>query len=231
MDLAKIENVFINLKKEVEKFGKEISIVVVTKYVYDIVVLSKLADIGIKDIAENYIQHMEYKYKELKNKNFPIEKYNWHFIGHLQKNKVKKAVAISYLIQSVDSVELAKKINLEGEKINKIQECLLELKVSQEETKFGIDEENIYKINDEIYSLNLKNIKIIGLMTMAPYFKNPEFTRPYFKKAYNIFCEIKKKYNDFRILSMGMSNDYKVALEEGTNMLRIGSLLFGHNLS
>ncbi|MCS7231191.1 MAG: YggS family pyridoxal phosphate-dependent enzyme [Elusimicrobiota bacterium] len=215
------------LKKEVEKLNKEAIIVVVTKYLSDVSVISKLVEVGVVDFGENYAQKLEEKINLLNVSNNIIR---WHFIGHLQRNKVKKVVPVCHLIQSLDSIELAQKINLEAQKQNKIQKCLIELKVSQEETKFGIKEEELYKTLDEILNLRLNNLEIEGIMTMAPYFEDPSFTRPYFKKAYNIFCSVKNTYKDkfknFKILSMGMSNDYKIALEEGSNMIRIGSLLF-----
>lgn len=225
MDIKEIEKRFLNLKKEIETFGRDIKIVVVTKYLKDIDILASLAKIGITDIAENYAQEMLFKYNQLQQKDINIF-YKWHFIGHLQKNKVKKILPLTYLIQSIDSVELAYKVNEEAKKISKVQDCLLELKVSFESTKFGIKEEEIYEVVERIK--NLKNIRLLGLMTMAPYYEDPSFTRPFFKKAYNVFENIKKnfEFEDFNILSMGMSNDYKVALEEGSNMLRIGSLLF-----
>jgi len=226
MNFEEVRDRFFKLKSEIEHFGKDIKIVVVTKYVSDLEIISRLAEIGVEDIGESYAQEMDYKYKELKDKNFPVEKYKWHFIGHLQRNKVKKVVPISYLIQSVDSVELLEKINLEAKKINKVQNCLLEIKTSQEPTKFGIEEEKIYEVAEKILLLNLSNVSICGLMTMAPYFENPQDTRPYFKKAYKVFCDLRKKIENFDILSMGMSNDYIIALEEGANMIRVGSLLF-----
>ncbi len=226
MDINTIAKRFFKLKKEVENYDKHVKIVVVTKYVEDVNILKGLFEIGIIDIAENYAQKMEYKFNALKQKNFTAEKYNWHFIGHLQKNKVKKVLPIVEIVQSIDSIELAKKINQEASSLNKVQKCLIELKISEEETKFGVQEDKIYNFVEELNCMNTQNIKICGLMTMAPYFENPEYTRSYFKKAYKIFSEIKKNIKDFEILSMGMSNDYKVALEEGSNMIRIGSLLF-----
>lgn len=187
MNFEEIKDRFFKLRNEIEQFGRDIRIVVVTKYVSDLDVISKLSEIGVVDIGENYAQEMEYKYKELKNKNFPVDKYKWHFIGHLQKNKVKKVVPISCLIQSVDSVELLEKINLEAQKFNKVQNCLLELKVSDEPTKFGIEEEKIHQVVEKIILLGLSNISICGLMTMAPYFENPEDTRHYFKKHIRYF--------------------------------------------
>ena len=225
LDISQIQKNFEKLKQEVEKFSKDIRIVVVTKYVDNVEIVKKLADIGVTEIGENYAQNLVYKYEYLKSdgshKNFV-----WHFIGHLQKNKVKKVVPIVDLIQSLDSVELAQKIDAEAKKYNKVQKCLIELKVSEEKTKYGVTKDEMFKFVDNILSLNLTNIKLVGLMTMAPFFENSQQTRPFFKQAYEIFKFLQQKIVGFDILSMGMSNDYKIALEEGANMLRIGSLLF-----
>lgn len=215
------------LRKEVENFGDNIRIVVVTKYVENVELIGKLVQCGIKEIGENYVQQMVKKYNDLLSKNFLPSSYIWHFIGHLQKNKVNKLLPIVDCIQSVDSIELAEKINSTSEKLNKNCECLIELKISEEETKFGVKEDEIFKFAEKLTQHKFSNIHIVGLMTMAPYFEQVECVRPYFKKAYKIFCELKKYFgSNFNILSMGMSNDYRIALEEGANMIRIGSLLF-----
>lgn len=231
VSIQQVKERYLKLVEEVKSFSKEVKIVVVTKYVDDVGLIAQLKDVGITDIAESYAQQMEKKCQKLKELNFPLETYRWHFVGHLQRNKVKKVVPIATLIQSLDSVELAQKINSVCGSLNKIQECLVELKVSEEQTKFGVEEKDIKSFVEELLKLKLENIKLVGLMAMAPYFDNPEHTRPYFKKAYKVFEEIKSSYKnelkDFNILSMGMSNDYKIALQEGANMIRIGSLLFG----
>ncbi len=224
-DISQIQKKFQQLKQEVNMFSQNVKIVVVTKYVEDVEIIKKFREIGITDIAENYAQSLVNKYEHLQQ-NGLHKNFVWHFIGHLQKNKVKKVVPICDLIQSLDSIELAQKIDSEAKKINKVQKCLVELKVSEEPTKYGISAQEIYKFIEELLNMNFQNIKLVGLMTMAPYFEDPQKTRPYFKQAYKIFCEIRKKIDGFDILSMGMSNDYKIALEEGANMLRIGSLLF-----
>lgn len=215
------------LTKEVEKFGKDIRIVVVTKYVDDVELIVKLAECGVKEIAESYAQEMVKKYNEFLSNNRLPSVFKWHFVGHLQKNKVNKVLPIVEYIQSVDSLELTEKINLTAQKLNKVCKCLIELKVSEEESKFGVKEENIFEFVNSLISKKFENVDFVGVMCMAPYFDQPELTRPYFKKAYKIFCELKKYFgSNFNILSMGMSNDYRIALEEGSNMLRIGSLLF-----
>lgn len=209
--------------------GKNVSIVAVTKtFGADCIESAMLY--GINDIGESKIQEALPKFDVLSNKkNFKnIKK---HFIGHLQSNKAKKAVLNFDLIQSLDSKELAENINRHAENINKIQDCLLELKVSQEETKYGISKEYIEDLY--IYCIEkCKNIKICGIMTIAPYFDNKEKSRPYFKAAYNIFTDLKNQFDnkDFLILSMGMSDDFEIALQEGANMVRIGSALFGERI-
>lgn len=215
------------LKKEVEKFGKNIRIVVVTKYVDDVDLIFQLSRCGVEEIAESYAQQMLKKYNEFQLKNYSPSIFRWHFVGHLQKNKVNKVLPIVEYVQSVDSLELAEKINQTAQRLNKVCKCLIELKVSQEESKFGVKEEYIFEFVENLVAKRLSNVQFVGVMAMAPYFEQPELTRPYFKKAYKIFCELKKYFDsNFDIVSMGMSNDYRVALEEGSNMLRIGSLLF-----
>ena len=179
----------------------------------------------IFDIAESKIQEALPKFEVLSNNLNGINK---HFIGHLQSNKAKKAVLNFDLIQSLDSIELANVINRYAKEINKIQKCLIELKVSNEETKYGVSKEKIVEIY-EYCIRNCENIKICGIMTIAPYFENKEQVRPYFKTANNIFLDIKNKVNDnnFKILSMGMSDDFEIAIEEGSNMVRIGTSIFG----
>lgn len=230
INLVEISKKFNLLLKEVVSFG-EVKVVLVTKYVSDSTVLVKLSDIGVTDLAENYAQNLEKRFSDFCSLNEDFYKYNWHFIGHLQSNKVKKVVPKVVLIQSVDSFSLLAKIDEESKSINKVQSCLLELKVSEEETKFGIKEDDICKVLDENVRARFQNVEIVGLMTMAPYFEDKELARPYFKRARWVFENIKSLYKDklqnFKWLSMGMSNDYLVALEEGANMIRIGSKIFG----
>lgn len=179
----------------------------------------------IFDIAESKIQEALPKFEVLSNS---INGINKHFIGHLQSNKAKKAVLNFDLIQSLDSIDLAKDINRHAKDIGKVQKCLIELKVSNEESKFGASKETVSAIYDYC-SLNCPNILICGIMTIAPYFEDKELVRPYFKTANNIFLDIKNKVNNdnFKILSMGMSGDFEVAIEEGSNMVRIGTSIFG----
>ncbi|MDR1695921.1 MAG: YggS family pyridoxal phosphate-dependent enzyme [Endomicrobium sp.] len=177
---------------------------------------------GIKHIGESRIQEALPKFGRLGENLDGITK---HFIGHLQSNKAKKAVENFDLIHSLDSLDLAEDISRHAKNINKIQNCLIEIKVSGEASKSGVAPEKA----EEFYSqcLKLPNILIKGLMTITPVLENPEDARIYFKRVYDLFCGLKKDNADFNILSMGMSGDYKTAVEEGANMVRIGSAVFG----
>jgi len=176
---------------------------------------------GIEIIGENYVQEAE-EIKELKGK------VKIHCIGHLQTNKVKKAVEIFDMIETVDSIKIAKEIDKRCEDINKIMPILIEVNSGKESNKDGCMPEDIKPLIKEISQL--KNIKIKGLMTMAPYFKDVEKDRPYFKLTKKLFDEIKTLNISgvgMEILSMGMTHSYKIAIEEGANMVRIGTKIFG----
>lgn len=178
-------------------------------------------DSGIKIIGENYVQEALSKYKE-------IENVQWHLIGHLQRNKVKDAVKIFDCIQSVDSLRLAEEINKQCEKINKTMPILIEVNIGGEESKYGINPDKTADLVAQI--AELPNVHVEGLMTMEPYFDDPDNARPYFRQMKQLFENIKsmKIPNvNLNTLSMGMSNSYKVAIEEGSNMVRIGTKLFG----
>ncbi|MCM8797465.1 MAG: YggS family pyridoxal phosphate-dependent enzyme [Candidatus Omnitrophica bacterium] len=180
---------------------------------------------GITDIGENRVQEAILKYKELKTAGYKLRN---HMVGHLQTNKVKDAVRIFDLIHSVDSLRLAQAIDKEAAKIGKVQDILIEVKTSPEATKFGVPYEGVFGFIKEVSQL--KNITIRGLMTIAPLTDNPQKARPYFKKL----RELKDEINGLRItncnlqiLSMGMTDDFEVAIEEGADMLRLGRVIFG----
>ncbi len=177
---------------------------------------------GIKMVGENYVQEAEEAYEMVGNKA------KWHFIGRLQKNKVKKAVKIFDMIETVDSVEIAREIDKRCQQIGKVMPILVEINSGEEEQKSGVLPPDAERLIREISGL--KNIKVMGLMTMGPRFGNPEDSRPYFIKTREIFDRIKKlglANVEMRYLSMGMTNSYKVAIEEGANIVRIGTKLFG----
>ena len=172
-------------------------------------------NLGIKDFGENYVQELTTKMDTLP------KDIKWHMIGHLQTNKVKDLVKRNiYLIQSVDSLKLAKEINKEAIKNNKKVNILIEVKTSSEESKTGLPPEELDNLIKEVKEL--KNINLLGLMTIGPNTENEEEIR----KAFKLLKEQKDKYN-LNILSMGMTNDYKIAISEGSNLIRIGTKIFG----
>ncbi|HEY86577.1 MAG TPA: YggS family pyridoxal phosphate-dependent enzyme [Dehalococcoidia bacterium] len=177
---------------------------------------------GVKIIGENYVQEAEGSYEVIGNK------VKWHFIGYLQKNKVKKAVRLFDMIETIDSVDLATEIDKRCAQIGKIMPVLIEINSGREKQKSGVLPENTEQLVREIS--HLQNIKVTGLMTMGPRFGNPENSRPYFVETKMIFDRMKKlnlPNVEMRYLSMGMTNSYKIALEEGANMVRIGTKIFG----
>jgi len=177
---------------------------------------------GVKIIGENYVQEAERAYELVGNRA------KWHFIGHLQRNKVKKAVRIFDMIETVDSVEIAQEIDKRCAQIGKIMPVLIEINSGREKQKSGVFPENTEQLIKEISTL--QNIRVTGLMTMGPRFGNPEDSRPYFVETKKLFEWIKKlnlPNIEMRYLSMGMTNSYKIALEEGANIVRIGSKIFG----
>ena len=176
---------------------------------------------GVLDFGENKIQEAASHYEILKDK--PLK---WHFIGHLQTNKVKEAVRIFDLIHSVDSLRLAEEINQQAAKINKLQDILLEVNVSVEASKFGLKPDETIGLMRQI--AGLKNIRVCGLMAMAPLVDDPEKVRPYFKrlKELSAISFQLSAFSHQQILSMGMSDDFEVAIEEGATLVRLGRVIF-----
>ena len=177
---------------------------------------------GIKIIGENYVQEAESAFGIIGNKA------KWHFIGHLQKNKVKKAVKIFDTIETIDSLELAELLNGACLKENKTISVLIEVNSGREKQKFGVLPEEAQALIEKISKL--KNIKVMGLMTMGPMAGDPKDAQPYFVETKKLFEKIKAlniENVEMKYLSMGMSNSYKIAIEEGANLVRIGSSIFG----
>ena len=177
---------------------------------------------GVKIVGENYVQEAERAYEVMGGRA------KWHFIGHLQKNKVKKAVRLFDMIETVDSVEIAREIDKRCAQIGKVMPVLIEVNSGREKQKAGVLPENVEQLAREISAF--QQIKVMGLMTMGPRFGNPEDSRPYFVETKKIFEKIKRlnlPNIEMKYLSMGMTNSYRVALEEGANIVRIGSKLFG----
>ncbi len=184
--------------------------------------IQEAVDAGVKIIGENYVQEAERAFKVIGRRA------KWHLIGPLQRNKAKKAVEIFDMIETVDSVRIAREIDKRCRVIGKIMPVLIEINSGREEQKAGIFPEDALELIREISGLS--NIKIMGLMTMGPRFGNPEDSRPYFVETRKIFEKIKPlnlPNVKVQYLSMGMTNSYKIAIEEGANMVRIGTLIFG----
>jgi len=210
-----------NAALKVNRNPEEIKLVAVTKTA-TIEQIKKAISTGIKIIGENKVQEAKEKYQILST---DIE---WHLVGHLQTNKVKYAIEIFDLIHSVDSIKLAKEIDKRSLQFGMITNVLVEVNVSGEETKYGIKPDEVKLFLKEISEFS--RIKVRGLMTIAPMAEDTEEVRPYFRKLRELFKEIKiKSIKNIKMdyLSMGMTEDFEVAIEEGANMVRIGRGIFG----
>jgi pyridoxal phosphate enzyme (YggS family) len=199
--------------------AKKVLLVAVSK-TRSIEEIKELYDLGQRDFGENYVQEMTEKTKQL-----PSD-IRWHFIGHLQTNKVKLIVPFVQLMHGIDSLKLLKEINKEAIKLEKKVDCLLQVHIAQEETKFGFDEKELIELSwDEIKAMN--GIHVTGLMGMASFSDNMDKVRLEFRTLKSIFDQLKKKDQSLNAISMGMSADFRIAIEEGSTMVRIGTLLFG----
>jgi pyridoxal phosphate enzyme (YggS family) len=226
-----LENTSIILKKishaamRAGRNPEEIKLIAVTKTVNEDMI-RKAVDIGLRIFGENRVQEAKQKIQLLQEYfikcHFNIQ---WHLIGHLQKNKVKFAVQLFDLIHTLNSLELAEEINKYAERTGKIQKVLIQVKLSDEATKHGIAQGGLSGLLDGIKSL--KYIELLGLMTMPPYFQDPEGARPYFRRLREIRDFINSEGHYLPELSMGMSNDFQVAIEEGATLVRIGTAIFG----
>lgn len=206
-----------------EKSGRnreDILLLAVSKTV-DIPRIKEAVELGLSDLGENKPQEINWKY-------FEIENVKWHQIGHLQTNKVKYVIDKVCLIHSVDSLKLAQEISKRAAAKNINMEVLVEVNIAGEKAKHGVAPESAEELAVEISKL--ENISVSGLMTVAPFVENPEENRKYFNQMRKLFVDIKNKnYNNINMkyLSMGMTNDYEIAIEEGANIVRIGTGLFG----
>ncbi len=211
-----------SIKKELD--AKQVTLVAVskTKPAEDIVALFEL---GQRDFGENYVQELVDKHAQLP------KDIRWHFIGHLQSNKVKYIAPFVHLIHGVDSLKLLKEINKEAAKNNRVIDLLLQVHIAQEETKFGMDAEELNTTIADFENLKMTNVRICGLMGMASFSDDLEKVRGEFRNLKMLFNKSADKFtihnSPFTVLSMGMSGDYQLAIEEGSTMVRIGSLLFG----
>lgn len=199
----------------------EVKLVAVTKN-HPVEAMQKVLDEGVHDVGENRIQEAVQKYRTLEREAC------WHLIGHLQTNKAKQAVEHFDLIHSVDSEHLARVLNKEAEKIGKVQKILVQVNLAKEESKSGLYEEELLGIMQKIDTF--ANLRILGLMCMAPNYENVEECRPIFRKMHEIFQHVKEidwQMANITYLSMGMTHDYEIAIEEGANIVRVGTAIFG----
>lgn len=221
-----IENVQNRIKRAAEKVGrdaKEIKLVTVTKTV-DVNRIKEAVEAGLRIFGENRVQEAQKKVASYELR-VPSGKIEWHFIGHLQTNKAKYAVQLFDMIHSIDSTALAEELNKQAAKINKIQDALIEVKLSEEETKHGVPKNELMELIES--TKDMKNLNILGLMTIPPFFDDAEKTRPYFRRLRELRdVAVKNGYN-LPELSMGMSRDFEIAIEEGATMVRIGTAIFG----
>ncbi len=226
MLLHNIKEVYKRISHAAMRAGRspgEVKLIAVTKAVGVEAVVESI-DIGLRDFGESRVQAAQEK--------IPLIKFRvrhsavvWHLIGHLQKNKAKAAVELFDIIHSVDSIELAGVLDRHAGKMMKTQKILLQVKLSDEESKYGILKENIIRSIKDIQAM--KGLKIEGLMTIPPFFEDAEMARPYFRELRKIRKEAESTGFELPELSMGMSNDFEVAIEEGATMVRIGTAIFG----
>jgi PLP dependent protein len=224
--LNNLKEIYRKMAHAAMKVGREpseVTLIAVTKTV-DVDLIRRAVDIGLRVFGENRVQEAQGKVRsdELSVMN---ERIRWHLIGHLQKNKVKVAVELFDLIQSVDSFELAEIISKQAESVNKTQRILLQVKLSDEENKYGISKDNLSSLVERTCSM--RNLKVEGLMTIPPFFDDAEKVRPYFRELRTLRDGLEKSGFKLPELSMGMSGDFEVAIEEGATMVRVGTAIFG----
>lgn len=200
------------------------TLIAVTKTI-DISRINEVISLGIKDIGENKVQEIESKYNDIE------KEVNWHMIGHLQSNKVKHIIDKVQLVHSLDRISLAEEIQKRASNKGIIIEVLIQVNIAEEESKFGLKYEQVIPFIEKVKEY--ENIRIMGLMTVAPYVENSEEVRFVFRQLKELFDEVEtKNYKNvvMKYLSMGMTNDYEVALEEGSNMIRLGTGIFGKRI-
>lgn len=209
------------IEKAAHRAGRdpdEIKLVAVSKTV-EVERVREAIEAGVSILGENYVQEAQKKIKEIGR---PV---SWHFIGHLQSNKAKYAVSLFDMIHSVDSIALAEELNRRAEKDGRAMDVMIEVNISGEVTKFGIEEERAFDIARKVH--DLKNLSFMGLMTMPPYFDDPELSRPYYIRLRELKEKMIREGIPLRELSMGMSNDFEIAIEEGATFVRVGTAIFG----
>lgn len=220
-NLAYVEANIQRVCKEKQISREDVTLIAVSK-TKPVEMLQEIYDAGCREFGENKVQELVDKYEVLP------KDIHWHMIGHLQRNKVKYIIGKVALIHSVDSLRLAETIEKESAKKNLVTDILIEVNMAREESKFGVLPEEIFDLLEELSKM--KHIHVKGLMTVAPFVDNPRKNSDIFAKMHKLSVDIESKNIDniiMSILSMGMTNDYEVALEEGANMIRVGTAIFG----
>lgn len=220
-NLQEVERKILEACEKAGRAREDITLIAVSK-TKPVPMLKEIYDLGIRDFGENKVQELTDKAPQLPND------LRWHMIGHLQRNKVKQVIDKAVLIHSVDSVRLAKAIEAEAAKKDIIVQILLEVNVAEEDSKFGLKVNEVLPAIEEIAAM--PHVRIKGLMTIAPFVENPEENRTIFAQLQKLSVDIAEKNIDnvsVDILSMGMTNDYQVAIEEGATMIRVGTGIFG----
>ena len=224
--LDNIKNIYRKISSAAIRSGRDplaVKLIAVTKTV-DVERIKEVMDLGLRVFGENKVQEAKEKILNIRSQISDCD-IEWHMIGHLQRNKAKTAVQLFALIHSLDSAELAALLNKHAENAGKIQRVLIEVKLSEEETKHSIAKEHLM---DFIRSVSaMKHLKLEGLMTMPPFFDMPEKARPFFKELRELRDKAEKEGYRLPELSMGMTNDYEMAILEGATMVRIGTGIFG----
>ncbi len=221
-NLEIVSNKVAQAAKKAGRNPEDVTLIAVSK-TYPIENIEEAIECGYRNFGENHVQELVSKYE---NVSTPV---NWHLIGHLQTNKVKYIVDKVALIHSVDSVKLAKEIEKQAAKHDIVVNILLEVNVANEESKYGFKVDEVMDAVKEISMM--PHIRVKGLMTVAPFVANPEENRGIFRQLFDLSVDIQKQKLDnidIDTLSMGMSNDYEVAIEEGATMVRVGTAIFGH---
>ena len=225
MDLRRrLENVKDRINKAALKCSRDpesIHLVAVSKNIPASRVREAI-EVGVTTLGENYVQEARSKFNLLGTYSV-----SWHFIGHLQSNKAKYAVRLFDLIHSVDTLKLARELNKHAKKVNKIQDILIQINISKEQSKSGSDIENAANLIEDI--VLFENLSVKGLMAMPPFFNDSEKARPYYIALRNLRAQIQRAFPEVVLneLSMGMTGDFEVAIEEGATLVRIGTAIFG----
>jgi pyridoxal phosphate enzyme (YggS family) len=221
-----IKNIYVRISRSAMRAGRgpeEVRLVAVTKTV-GADTIRRAVEAGLREFGENRVQEARNKVFDLTSL-VPDSRIIWHLVGHLQKNKAKAAVEMFDLIHSVDSVGLAEVLNGHAARQEKVQRVLVQVKLAPEETKYGIERKDVFRCLEML--AGMKNLKTEGLMTIPPFFDDPGKSRPYFRQLRDIREEAEEKGFVVKELSMGMTNDFEVAIEEGATIVRIGTAIFG----